>query len=232
VIVPIPKGYIPRLIPNAHHGRRAKVQIRQHVIEAITPARAIVFDAFAGAGEMWSEVWRHAADYVGVDERWHRDGRLCYAADNRRVMRCISLQRFTVFDFDAFGSPWEQAMILGARRQLEPGERLGLAITEGTWTATRLVVGGVGPKLLRAAAGMTLALQHTPGMATQVMHDDLIARALRNISGQMGGRIVKEWRAIGVTGARMRYLGVVIESLTPARSPAAAESPAGSDTRG
>jgi hypothetical protein len=209
---PIPKGYIPTHIDNAHHGQRAKIEIRQNVLAAITPARAVVFDAFAGTGVMWAEVWRQAADYVGCDERWHADARCCFVADNRRVMRCIDLSRFTVFDFDAYGSPWEQAMILAARRQLTPGERIGLAITEGTWTSTRLVVGGVGPKLLRQAAAVTMLMRATPGMATQKMHDDLIARALRNVTARMGGRVVKEWRAVGMTGAKMRYLGAVVEA--------------------
>jgi hypothetical protein len=212
----IPKGYIPRLIPNAHHGRKAKIEIRRHVLDAVGADRAVVFDAFAGAGEMWHEVWRHAADYIGCDEKWHNDGRCCYAADNRRVMRCLPLARFTVFDFDAFGSPWEQALILGARRELRPGERIGLAMTEGTWTSTRLVVGGSGPRFLRMAAHVNMIWRDSPGMATQVMHDDLIGRALRNVAAQMKGRIVQEWRAVGVTGARMRYLGVVIDSVKTA----------------
>lgn len=209
----IPKGYVPKHVDNAHQGQRAKVQIRERVLESIGAERAVVFDAFAGTGVMWSEVWQRAAGYVGCDERWHADARCCFVGDNRRVLRCIDLQRFTVFDLDAYGSPWEQALIIGSRRRLKPGECIGLVITEGTWTATRLVVGGSGPRLLRAAAMVTMAMKSTPGMATQKMHDDLIARGLRNVTQQMRGRIVREWRAVGSTGMKMRYLGLVVEGV-------------------
>lgn len=190
---------------------KAKLEIRQHVLDVITPARAVVFDAFAGTGQMWAEVWQRAAGYVGCDARWHADARCCFVADNRRVMRCLDLQRFTVFDFDAYGSPWEQALILAARRRLKPRERLGLVITEGTWTKTRM--GNGWPGSLRQAVGIhphVAAVQH--GL-TESMHDDLINRAVRTIARQMRGQLVQQWRAIGMTGMRMRYLGLVIEGV-------------------
>jgi hypothetical protein len=195
-------------VENAKLGWRAKVQIRQHVLDALTPKRAVVFDAFAGPGLMWSEVWKHAAGYVGCDERWHRDTRCCFVGDNRRVMRCVDLTPFTVFDLDAFGSPWEQALILAARRRLAPGERIGLVLTEGTWMKTRTGTGW--PAALRQATGISRA---AGGMGDKGFHDELIARALRSVVRQMGGKVVKQWRAIGVTGARMRYIGAVVEAV-------------------
>jgi len=44
-------------------------------------------------------------------------------------MRALPLQEFSIFDFDAYGSPWEHAIILCARRRVQPGERLGLVLT-------------------------------------------------------------------------------------------------------
>lgn len=193
-------------VANAHVGWRAKVEIRRRVLAALTPAAARVFDAFAGPGLMWAEVWQHAAAYVGCDERWHRDARCCFVADNRRVMRCLDLTPFTIFDLDAYGSPWEQALILAARRRLAPGERVGLVVTEGTWMKTR--TGTCWPAALRQACGITPA---AGGMGDKGMHDELIARALLHVVRRMGGRMIQQWRAVGVTGARMRYLGVVIE---------------------
>lgn len=193
-------------VENAKLGWRAKVQIRQHVLNELTPARTVVFDAFAGTGLMWAEVWKHAAGYVGCDERWHADARCCFVADNRRVMRCIDLSPFTCFDLDAFGSPWDQALILAARRRLAPGERVGLVLTEGTWMKTRSGTGW--PHGLRQATGI---VSTAAGMGDKGMHDELIARGLRTVVRLMGGRIVRQWRAIGSTGAQMRYLGSVIE---------------------
>jgi hypothetical protein len=193
-------------VENAKRGWRAKVEIRRRVLAALTPGRARVFDAFAGPGLMWAEVWQHAAAYVGCDDRWHADARCCFVADNRRVMRCVDLAPFTVFDLDAYGSPWEQALILAARRHLAPGEQVALVLTEGTWMKTRTGTGW--PAALRQACGITRAAS---GMGDKGMHDELIARALRTVARTMGGRIVRQWRAVGTTGAQMRYLGLVLE---------------------
>jgi hypothetical protein len=203
---------VRKKIDNAERGWRAKVEIRERVLAALTPARTVVFDAFAGTGRMWSAVWKQAAGYVACDERWHDDERCCYVADNRRVLRCIDLAPFTCFDLDAYDSPWEQAIILAVRRpRLRARERLGLVLTEGTWLTTMT---GKFAVALRQASGLTG--QHATEVRTiygvsTALHDDLIARALGRVARQMGGRIVRHWRAEGQTSARLRYLGVVIE---------------------
>jgi hypothetical protein len=195
-------------VTNARHGWKAKAGIRERVLAEIGPERAIVLDAFAGAGLMWQAVWKHAAGYVGCDRTWHHDGRLCFVADNRRVLRCIDLSPFTIFDLDAFGSPWEAALIIAARRPLRPFERVGLVLTEGSWIATRKSVGKLStlPPALMQAAG----LARTP-LANERLHADVISRALQGVARRLGGQIVKRWEAIGTTASRMRYLGVVLE---------------------
>jgi len=65
---------------------------------------AKVFDAFAGEGQMYSSVWNGADRYVGCDLKYRPDGRLMFAADNRRVLRAIDLAEFNIFDLDAYGS--------------------------------------------------------------------------------------------------------------------------------
>ena len=84
--------------------RAAKIEIRRQVLAAIGAGNAAVFDAFAGEGELYREVWAAAASYVGCDLEWYRDERLVYVADNRRVMRAIDLVAFNLFDFDSAGA--------------------------------------------------------------------------------------------------------------------------------
>ena len=103
---------------------------------------------------MWREVWHAAAGYVGCDLKWYRDERLAYVADNRRVLRAIDLAPFNVFDFDAWGAPWEQVLILIARRPLLPGERIGLVLTEGS--AFNLKLNGISGGLARAHRSQAL----------------------------------------------------------------------------
>ena len=110
----------------------AKVEIRAHVLDTIGADQASVFDAFAGEGQMHARVWSSARDYAGCDLSWYRDGRLLYVADSLRVMRAIDLAGFNVFDFDAWDSPWSHAIVLAARRKVEPGQLLGVVLTEGS----------------------------------------------------------------------------------------------------
>jgi hypothetical protein len=182
-----------------------KVEIRHSVMTWLTPERTHVFDAFAGSGEMYRQVWREAASYVGCDEKWHNDDRLCFVGDNHRVLRAIDLTPFTCFDLDAYGSPWDQFGIIAARRPLQPGERFGLVLTEGTWLKTRAKDPVRG---LRGALPRKLV---TP--IPYSVHDALIARTLRSLVASMGGRIANTWIAIGETGAKVRYVGLVLESL-------------------
>jgi hypothetical protein len=115
---------------NNPQARRAKIAIRQNVLDLIGN-KARVFDAFAGSGEMYSAVWRKAGYYVGCDLKPQSDSRLMFCADNTRVLRAIDLMHFTIFDFDSYGSPWVQAVILADRHRVAPGERIGLVLTEG-----------------------------------------------------------------------------------------------------
>ena len=191
---------------NAKHGTPTKVQLRRHVLAAVTPERAVVFDAFAGEGKMYQAVWKDAAGYVGCDERWHDDERCCFVGDNHRVLRAIDLAPFTVFDLDAYGSPWDQLTIIAARRpRLGPGDRIGILLTEGTWLKTRAK---------DPVRGLREALpSHLVTPIPYSVHDELIARAVRRLVGRMHGRVSRVWSAIGVTGAKVRYLAVVVDGI-------------------
>lgn len=196
----------PQWAPRDNAGLLAqKIEIRRHVLAAITPAAAFVFDAFAGTGSMFKHVWHEAAGYVGCDERWHNDERCAFVADNRRVLRVIDVSRFSIFDLDAYGSPWDQLTIIAARRRLVPGEQLGLVLTEGTWLKTRAKDPVRG---LRDALPRKLV---TP--IPYSVHDALIARTLRRLVAEMQGHIVKTWLSIGTTGAKVRYLGTLVEGV-------------------
>jgi len=197
--LPIPK------IDNAKGAKRAKVNLRRAVLEALGPAQTRVFDAFAGTGLMYDAVWHEAASYVGCDARWHQDGRTCFVADNQRVLRAIDLSVFNCFDFDAYGAPWDQLTILAARRPLQPGEAIGIVLTEGTWLKTRT---GLIPHALRRAAGLKFK---TPILSAEG-YDELIARALTGVVTRLKGKVVRRWRARGLTPARVQYLAVILEA--------------------
>jgi hypothetical protein len=197
----------PAKTDNSTVALSAKVAIRENVMAAIaqdcaTPGPA-VFDAFAGEGVLFRQVWHRAVSYVGCDLKWYRDERLMFVADNHRVMRAIDLSAFNVFDIDSWGSPWDQVLILAARRPLAAGERLGLVLTEGSSLKLRMgalphslvTLSSIRPRLDGAARG----------------HDDIIDRALAGMCRRMQCRIVKRWQARTRTGSAMRYVGLVLE---------------------
>lgn len=181
-----------------------KIELRRHLLAHIPNAR--VFDAYAGSGKMHREVWHQATAYVGCDLKWYRDTRSAYAADNVRVMRAIDLADFNIFDLDAYGSPWVQATILSARRRLKPGERIGVALTDGSALKLKL---GQCPKAL--AELCNLATATVPGINR--VHAMLIDQGIREVARRMGGAVIEQWDHVRPGGSEMRYLSVVIQGV-------------------
>lgn len=193
-------------VKNHPQALAAKIALRVNVIEAIGPDRAVVFDAFAGSGEMFRGVWRRASAYVGCDSDadW-RDERCLFVADNRRVLRSLDLAPFTVFDFDAFGSPWEQAIIVAARRRVKSAEQIGIVLTEGS--GLNLKQGGL-PNTIRELTGLRARM---PGLAR--WQDDIVDRCVAALAARFRCRVVKRWQAVRRQGSSMFYIGLVLEGL-------------------
>lgn len=181
----------------------AKVELRRNVLAAVAGP---VFEAFAGSGEMYRQVWKDAPAYVGCDTRWFPDGRAAFVADNRRVLRAIDLSPFLIFDLDAYGSPWEQATIIAARRQVAPGESLGLILTDGT--GFTLKMGGL-PTALALLTGMATAGLSGIARASTEIRD----RAILELCRRMGCVVVRRWQATGKSGAKVVYVGLVLRGL-------------------
>jgi hypothetical protein len=187
----------------------AKVRIRQLVLSAIPEPR--VFDAFAGEGGMFRAVWSQAKEYVGCDLEWRKDGRKMFVGDNRRVLRAVELERFNIFDLDAFGSPWEQAIIIADRRPVAAGELIGIVITEGVAMS---LAGNQMPMAMRELASLPGRNMVGQRRAAELVYERVIA----GLAKRMGCKIERRWEARGKTGAHLRYTGLVLkgsEGLRP-----------------
>jgi hypothetical protein len=202
----VSSGPLSKTKVNSHpSAARAKAEIRSFVLEAIGADQARVFDAFAGDGRMCAAVWCRAKVYVGCDLKWYRDDRLAYACDNRRLMRMLDLAAFNVFDFDSYGSPWHQITILAARRPMAKGERIGLVLTEGS--GLDLLHGRVSGPLRH----LTKARARFIGGAG--FRRGVIEQAMAEIARRLGGRITQRWETVGRTGAKIRYIGLILEAV-------------------
>lgn len=187
-----------------HHSARAwpaKVELRERALQYVGARTARVFDAFAGAGELHRAVWVKAAHYEGCDRKLYLDERTMFCADNRRVLRCIDLVRFNVFDLDAHGSPWEQAAIVAARRAVAPGERIAIVLTLGEGLNLKM---GMMPMALRRLSGFQR------GVPSALRDGEIADRAIRALAQRMGCEIVHRWQAESKGGASMRYVALAL----------------------
>lgn len=180
-----------------------KLELRELVLGAVQPAA--VFDAFCGPeGEMWKGAWHKAHRYLGVDEELRfPDPRRRFVGDSRLVMRAIDLAPYNVFDFDAFGSPWEWMVLLAARRRWIPGERGAVVLTDGSGFKTALgfvsyavadLTGfqpgfGLVPKAETAEALNELALQSwiTRSRVRLLQRWEMRSRGSQEANGETGG---------------------------------------------
>jgi hypothetical protein len=187
---------------------KAKVAIRRNVLGTIVanagaPLLTSVFDAFAGSGKMYSEVWKDAGRYTGCDLKPQRDSRLMFCADNRRVMRAINLAEYNIFDLDSYGSPWVQAVILADRRRVAPGERIGLVLTEGAGFAYK---SNIVPEAIAVLTGLRSGVV---GLGRK--QDAVIDRAIKGLARRMNCSVETRWQADGRTGMAMRYIGLILK---------------------
>lgn len=191
----------------------AKAEIRANVLEemqrlvqktvygAMSGARISVFDAFGGTGEMYRRVWSKADYYEACDLEWSRDARRVYVADNKQVLRSIPLEWFNIFDLDAYGSPWEQAMIIAARRTWTPGEHIGLLLTYGI--GMKLSLGGL-PRADAILADM--AMDFRDYHSRELVYERCLGGFLR----RTGAEIVRQWRTAAKGHAGCLYGGLVL----------------------
>jgi hypothetical protein len=171
----------------------AKTELRAHLLDAFPRAR--VFDAFAGDGEMFRAVWHLADRYVGCDTRFVWDDRRTYVGDNRILMRALDLTPYNIFDLDAFGNVWEQIVLLARVRQLAPGERIGIAYTDGTPRAMALLSH---PKALVNLVGPGAKMGLRAWSLEE--HERLAILACEEAARRMGGNVERHWVAPRPTG--------------------------------
>lgn len=169
-----------------------KKRLRKRALAWIGAKEARVFEAFAGSGAMWRSVWKAAAECVGCDKRPVYDpARALYIEDCARVMRAIDMSGYNIVDLDAFGSPWPQAYVLSARRQLKPGERFAFITTDG---------GRINAKLASRIEGVMAHLADIDAKAAgaSMSFVQITKAAADAVARRMGGEVV--WSEVEMNG--------------------------------
>ena len=210
-----------RKVDNSKRGKAAKIEIRRRIMSELAKTGPVaVFEGFAGAGRMHRDAWTDADEYVGCDLKWYPDKRLAYVCDNRVLLRAIDLHKFNLFDFDAYGNPYEQLDILSARRKAATGEHVGLIVTDGMAKATRL---NSQPHAFKKLAGLAKDAR-MPDAYHQL--DSMRRTAIEEVARRMHAELLMMIQHIGKTASKMAYIGVVLRGISDA-----AEHAAGSGSR-
>lgn len=180
-----------------------KIKLRELVSDHLGGVRSChVFDAFAGSGKIHDAIWKDAASYTGCDKRYLPDGRYAYVCEVSRLLRAISLERFNVFDFDSDDSPWEQAVILSARRKVQLGETVGVLLSERASMSLRM-------------GGLSTALQNMTGVSARFkerseVSDRLYDRAIAEMARRMRCDVLKRWQAEQGGKSKTTWIALVL----------------------
>jgi hypothetical protein len=188
----------------------AKIEMRRNALASVREAAPVrVFDAFCGTGKMREAVWFDADYYAGCDARdWSIKDAPRFVADNRLVLRSLDLGAFNVFDFDAYGSPWQQMAILLARRQWAPGERGAVILTDGS--SMKLRFGGMPHAMIWILGAKDMSI--APSMVSSDAAQEMTLRAWINRAKVTP---VRRWQASGRGSGRggqvMSYTAIVFD---------------------
>jgi len=191
-----------------------KLELRHIALEHVKPAR--VFEAFSGLGEMWQGAWAKADQYVGCDllpiTLEEPMARMC--CDNTIALRHLDLQQFNIFDFDAFGSPWDCALILAERRHWLPEELGALVLTDGSSMKLRY---GALPNAMAKLIGCQPKCSAKTSVSSNLQHLALLGFAKR-----AGVKIIDTWsfegNGSGKGGQVMNYSTTIFSGLKQAAS--------------
>lgn len=109
--------------------RGEKIEIRRRILAELKTSPSVL-DCFAGEGKIYRACYQEM-QYVGLDKKGIKDGRIIVTVDNIKYLRSADLKRFNVFDLDAYGSPWYQFLIILKRRSVLADEQIAIFLTDG-----------------------------------------------------------------------------------------------------
>jgi hypothetical protein len=180
----------------------AKKEIRSHVLSSIGE-NAHVLEVFCGAGEMYEHVWKKASGYLGIDKVKFFDQRNTICGDALKAVTKIDVDDFTIFDIDAYGSPYEILIALLPKIS-RSHKKIGFVITDGI---------AMDLKLGRISKGIRKLVEIDFHIAKRahIIHDDLIAKVIKRVSQDLQGSPTGIKIANGKKGSAMKYYCFIVE---------------------
>lgn len=126
-----------------------KYQLRKNLIDRLGVNHPVILDAYCGPGEMWERAYNKSESYLGLDKEQFNDERATIVCDNTRFLRHkgLNVNRFDIYDLDAFRSPAYPLAIICNRLRLRKGQKKGFLLTCGDGFNTKM--NSTSPKLLK-----------------------------------------------------------------------------------
>jgi hypothetical protein len=155
-----------------------------------------VLDIYCGAGEMYNAVWNKAKSYEGIDIKEFTDGRKLHIGDAPQILKKINIDKFDVFDIDAYGSPYECLLII--LNKIKTRKIRHFIITDGIEIDLRM--GNI-----EQFFGILTGVESRKINNIHKIHDQLILKLLKNIEHNLNTKVSNFLIAKGKTGSGMRY---------------------------
>ena len=178
----------------------AKKLLREIAIAGIDYPSVLEF--FCGAGESFRAVWHKAQKYTGVDLKAFNDDRHTICGDVIDVAKTIDVDKYNIFDLDAYGSPYTVLDILSKR--IKNYDKIAFVITDGICIDLRMgnVCSGV-----QSLTG----LKNRRLRRANVLHYEIIKKIIITVAQRLDGVASGFKIATGVTGAKVKYYVFFIE---------------------
>ena len=174
----------------------AKINAKIELRKIIDCEELAVLECFCGKGEMFYAVWKSASHYEGIDIEEQNDERIVHKGDCALMLKKLNLEKFDVFDIDAYGSPYECLQIIF--KKIKKSKTYHFFITDGIDIDLRMgkienffgLLSGIKAKKLNNA---------------HLLHDYFINKIIKNLCADMGAELINSKMAKGNTGSGMRY---------------------------
>lgn len=180
--------------------KSAKKKLREIALNGIESPSVLEF--FCGAGESFRAVWHNAKNYTGVDLKAFNDERHTICGDAISVAKTIDVDKYNIFDLDAYGSPYTVLDILSKR--IKNYNKIAFIVTDGICIDLRMGNVCEGVQVLTGIKNRRLA-------RANVLHYEIIKKIVNVVAERMSGIASGFKIATGKTGAKVKYYVFFVE---------------------
>ena len=182
---------------------KSKIQIRENVLSLFKNERNVL-EVFCGDGKMYRDVWKKGDKYTGIDIVEFNDERETIQGDSKEVLNSLDIDRYNIFDIDAYGSPYEELSIILKKLDRNKYNEYAFIITDGL--GIDLKMGNIAHSL-RSILDIKSSKIKNAHKLHEVFIQKIVDKLIKNFNNI---KETKFYHTKGITGANMRYYSIYI----------------------